>query len=365
MFMKKILIIITTAFVPTGGLTSVMMNYYRYIDKSDLLIDFASSNNAPVLLTNELMKHGGKYIQLPKRKKIFNYFITLRHLCKQYDVVHVNGNSATSAIELFAAKIAGVRIRIAHNHNTKTDYPFINLLLMPFFQHSYNIGLACSQDAGKWLFGNNKFEVLNNAIDIQKYAYNKKSRIKIRNEFSIPQDAVVLGHVGKYNLQKNHVKLLYVFREYLKKHRDSFLLCVGYGPLKDKIEDKIRELNLNGRVILTGERLDVPELLCAMDFFVFPSLFEGLGMAVIEAQASGLPCLLSDKVPNDVFLSKKIKALPLECNAKEWVSVIDELLISSCNREEYSVCCSKSITEGGYNIKIKAECLRQLYLTKI
>ncbi len=356
----KVLIIITTAFVPTGGLTTVMMNYYRDIDKSNIIIDFASSNVAPAVLTDELAKNGGKYVQLPIRKKIFKYYNTLKQLCKQYDVIHVNGNSATSAIELLAAQMAGVRIRIAHNHNTNTAHPIIHRLLLPIFRHTYNIGLACSGDAGNWLFPNGDFKVLNNAINVEKYMFDKTKRNKTRNEFNISQESFVIGHVGKYNEQKNHLKIIEVFYEYAQLHDNAYLLCVGYGPLQNKIQSKTIELNISDRVILTGERIDVPDLLCAMDFFLFPSIFEGLGLAVIEAEASGLPCLLSDKVPHEVFLSKHIESLPLECDAQTWAKKIEEMTIN--NREENSKCNAKSITEGGYNIKEQAKKLLDIYL---
>lgn len=355
----KVLIIITTAFVPTGGLTTVMMNYYRNMDKSNIIIDFASTNVAPTVLTDELKKNGGKYVQLPMRKRIFKYYNTLKQICKQYDVIHVNGNSATSAIELLAAKMAGVSVRIAHNHNTNTEHPIIHRLLLPIFRHTYTIGLACSSDAGNWLFSEGNFEVLNNAIDVRKYMFDKAKRNKIRNEFNIPQETFVIGHVGKYNEQKNHHKIIEVFYEYAQLHNNAILLCVGYGPLKNIIESKIKELGITEKVILTGERIDVPELLCAMDFFIFPSLWEGLGLAVIEAQASGLPCLLSDQVPQDVYLSNHITSLPIKSENKVWVQKIESMTVY--NREENSKQNAISITKGGYNISEQANKLLEIY----
>ena len=358
--MKKVLVVITTAFVPTGGLATVMMNYYCQMDKANLQIDFASTNEAPDVLVNELAQNGSRYFCLGIRKHILQYFIRLYLCCKGYDVIHVNGNSATATIELLAARLAGVKMRIAHNHTTKTEHPILHRVLLPIFRRSYTIGLACSEDAGNWLFGEGKFHVLKNAIDVEKYRYVSASRVRLRDEFQIPQNAFVIGHVGKYNTPKNHFKLLEVFAEYYKHHEGAFLLCVGYGPLKEQIEKRIVELGIKKNVILTGERTDIPELLSIMDIFVFTSKWEGLGLAVIEAQASGLPCLLSDRVPKDVYLSDRVKSLPLEVSSIKWAEKIDEMIIK--DRERQCEQNSKSITKGGYNIKVEVEELLRIYI---
>ena len=147
--MKRVLVIITTAFVRTGGLTSVMMNYWRAMDKTGLSFDFASTNAIDDLLNAEISKEGCNYYQLPPRKQVLNYFNTLRKICKGYDVVHVHANSATSVLELLAAKKAGVPQRIHHNHNSNTKYPFLNKVLRPLFVYSYTDAIACSEAAGE------------------------------------------------------------------------------------------------------------------------------------------------------------------------------------------------------------------------
>ena len=360
--MRKILIVITTGFVPTGGLASVMMNYYRNIDKRGLAIDFASTNNAPKMLTDELEANESHYIKLPPRKNVLGYIYALKKICANYDVIHVNGNSATAAIELIAAKMAGVKVIIAHNHNTKTEHPLIHAMLLPIFRRCYTIGLACSEQAGNWLFGDGKFKVLRNAVDIEKYHYNNTSRKKQRKSLGIPQDTFVIGHVGKYNAQKNHLKLLEVFYEYQKFHENSYLVAVGYGSLQYKIEDYAKELGIAEKVILTGERTDIPDLLSLMDFFVFPSQWEGLGLAVIEAQASGLPCLLSEIIPQEVYLSDHVASLSLSQTADIWARKINEMIVS--NRERQCERNAESITKGGYNIKVEAKELLKLYMIK-
>lgn len=230
--MKKLLVVINTAFVSTGGLASVMLNYYREIDKEGIRIDFASTNEIADALLLELTRNGSKYYCLGARNNVLAYFINLFRTCKGYDIVHVNGNSATATIELLASKIAGVPVRIAHNHNTKTSHPIIHHLLLPIFRSLYTMGLACSEEAGNWLFGKGKFTVLRNAIDVDKYRFSENSRTIVRKELGIPENAFVIGHVGKYNTQKNHFKLLEVFCEYQKRHENVYLLLLAMGRLE-------------------------------------------------------------------------------------------------------------------------------------
>lgn len=358
--MRRVLILITTAYIPTGGLASVMMNYYRNIDKSGLLIDFASTNEVPEVLVNELSQNGSQYYCLGARKNVLTYFRRLYKVCIGYDVIHVNGNSATTVIELLAAKMAGIRKRIHHNHTAKTEHRVLHNLMLPFFRHLYTVGLACSENAGNWLFGEGKFSVLRNAIETEKYRFSSSLREKYRGEYDIPSNAFVIGHVGKYNPIKNHFKLIEIFKEYYKIHKDAMLLCVGYGPLQKDLEEYIDELGLVGKVILTGERTDTPGFLSAMDVFVFPSKYEGLGMAVIEAQASGLPCLVSDRVPKDVFMSDHIYSAALEETSNKWVVMIDNMKVEDRNTQSHKNIVS--ITEAGYNIKTEAGRLRELYL---
>ena len=282
---RKILIVITTAFVPTGGLATVMMNYYRKIDKGGLQIDFASTNEAPAVLTDELAKQKSHYYCLGKRSHILLYFTRLYKLCKEYDVIHINGNSATTTIELISAYLAGVKTRINHNHTAKTEHKIIHNIMQPIFKRLYTQGLACSENAGTWLFGKEKFLVLKNAIDTEKYRYSQYLREKYRKELNISEKTMVVGHVGKIYGPKNHKKLVSIFYEYQKTHEFSKLLIVGDGVLRTEIEKQVNELDISDKVIITGIRTDTPGFLSAMDVFIFPSVYEGLGLAVIEAQA--------------------------------------------------------------------------------
>lgn len=359
--MKKVLITISTEFYPTGGLTTVMMNYYRAINKEELQIDFASTNlSPPRSLISELEQHGSSYYCIGKRSHIVTYFYVLYKLCKKYDIVHVNGNSATTAVELLAAKLAGVKERLDHNHNAKTGHRFINALLKPLFKRLYTVGLACSEPAGDWLFGEGNFVILNNAIDVDRFRFSKSFREHYRKEWNIAEDTFVIGHVGKMNFQKNHDKLIDIFFEYQRVHSNSCLLCIGYGPLQNELEKKIEELGLQNKIILAGLRTDIPAFLCAMDMFIFPSRWEGLALAVIEAQASGLPCLVSDRLAKATFVTSQIKAASLDMSSVDWAVMIDKMIVF--DREKQSRENVVSITHAGYNIVIEADKLRKIYM---
>lgn len=199
--MKKILVIITTAFYTYGGLASVMLNYYRIMDKSGLQIDFASSNELEEDLVLELRNNHSNYYKIGSRQKeTLRYMVNLMKLLRngRYDVVHVNGNSATMAMDLCMARLFGIPFRIAHVHSTATMHPVFNTLLRPVLQVSSNKQIAVSKDSGDWLFRRGSYIVLNNAIPIRKYVYNAEVRKEYREKFGL-QDMFVVGNVGKLN----------------------------------------------------------------------------------------------------------------------------------------------------------------------
>lgn len=356
---KRIIIVISTAFVPTGGLAGVVMNYYRRIDKTGLQIDIASTNEAPAVLTEELIKYGGHYYCLGKRANVLAYFLNLYKLCKGYDILHVNGNSATTVIEHLAAKLAGVKRRINHNHNSICNHKIMSNMAYPLFNKLVTDRVACSDLAGNWLYGEGNFVILKNAIDIVKYQYNHDVRKKTRKIFSIEDGCIVLGHVGKINKQKNHLYLIRIFAEYKKLNQNSKLLLVGDGDMRLMAEDLVDKLCLSDSVIFAGLRTDIPELLQIMDFFVFPSLWEGLPLSVLEALSSGLPCIISDHITRSIMIGPNIHSLQIESEPKVWANFIANYNLTS--REKTCIVAAESITEAGYNIRNETENLEEMY----
>lgn len=358
--MKRILVVVTTAFVKTGGLTSVMMNYWRSMDKTGLSFDFASSNAIDDLLLKEISKEGCHYFQLPLRKHVVIYYRALRVLCKGYDIVHVHANSATSVIELLAAKKAGVPKRIHHNHTSKTQHPYINKILFPLFKRSYTDAVACSDAAGEWLFGKNNFIVLPNAIDIDKFMYNSQSRKLIRDEFGISESEFVVGHIGKFMDAKNHEFLIRVFSIYHTKNPKSRLMLVGDGEWRPRIERWVSESGCSDAIILAGLRSDIPSIVQAFDVFVFPSIYEGLPLTVLEAQASGLPCIISSNVTRVVNIGRDNVVMDLSEGFESWSAAIDGIDYS-ITREDRCLHNHDLLIEAHFSIKSVTNELLGLY----
>lgn len=361
--MTKILIVITTGFVPWGGLSTVVMNYYRGMDKTGFHIDFASCNIAPELLVDEVNKNNSQYIQLPSRKKkIFCYMKALYQLLRRgkYDVIHIHGNSATMTFELLPALMAGVRKRIVHVHSCGNQHNTLHKLLYPFFNKMITDRIAVSDASGRYLYKKNKFIVLNNAIDINHYRFREELRKECRKQYGIAEDAYVIGNVGKLNHGKNHVFLINLFAETIKINSKAILLIVGGGQLIDKLKEQTQTLNIEDKCIFVGMQSDTASFLSAMDVFVFPSLNEGLGMAVIEAQASGLQCIVSDTVPSETKVSENIDYMSLQLPAKLWAE--KAAASDTKNRRIKSEAACKSITNCGYGIEKEAYRLRKIYL---
>lgn len=333
--MRNILVIITTSFVTYGGLTTVMMNYYRAMDKSGVHIDFASTNEPSQELLDELHSNGSEYYCLGERNKnLFKYRQNLKKVLEKnkYDVIHVNGNSATMALELSVAKQFGVPVRIAHGHNSKTSHLIVHEFLKPLFNKMYTHAISVSKTAGDWLYGGNKYIILNNAIDLEKYRFNKEIRDKVRRNLKIDNKFVV-GNVGKLNEQKNHTFLLKVFAELKKMRADVCLLLVGGGHLETDLRNECRALNIENDVIFTGMVNNASDYFQAMDVFVFPSLWEGFPLSVVEAQTSGLPCVLSKKVTKNVKYLENVFFEDISEGKELWAKKIEALLRLDLSRE--------------------------------
>ena len=223
---------------------------------------------------------------------------------------------------------------------------------------------ACSKDAAIWLYGEKyweegKVKVLPNAIDVTKFSYNINVRDEYRKQFEL-EDAFVVGHVGRFQEQKNHIFLLEIFAKIAEKQKNAKFVLVGDGPLREEMEQKANRLGINEKIIFTGVREDEAKLMQMMDVFVFPSLFEGLGIVLIEAQATGLPCLTSkDVVPEEVKVTEQLQFISLNESADRWA----ELAIKS-NDFYKRVSKTEEIRKAGYDIIEAAKKLEKFYLTR-
>lgn len=351
-----------------GGVEAVVMNYYRHIDHSKIQFDFFCDEDSTNIPYEEIEKYGGRVILIPPYQKIFKYQKELINLLKdgKYKIVHSNIN-ALSIFPLRAAKKAGVKIRIAHSHSTSNPKEWkkniIKNILRPFSKVYASHFFACTEHAAKWLFNNdiihnNNYYHINNAIELEKFAINNEYRVEIRNELNIPFDYKVFGHIGRFVPQKNHSELIDIFNEIYKIENDSVLLLVGEGPLYNEINDKVKELGLEEHVKFVGQRADINKLYQAFDYFLFPSLYEGLGMVLIEAQCSGLKCFCSNNIPNEARVTNNIEFLKLN-NVGLWTKKIAENL--EYERENYI----QEIKECGFDINNESKKLEEIYMELI
>ena len=269
-----------------GGVESVVMNYYRNIDKSKVLFYFICDEDSTDIPYDEIEKLGGKVIVVPPYQKLFKYQKELYKIFKEnnYKIVHSHIN-ALSVFPLRVAKKAGVPIRIAHSHSTSNKKEWkkniVKNILRPFSKLYANKFFACTKHAGEWLFGKKIIErkelnVINNAIDLKKFEFNEKTREDLRKELGIKEDTLIIGHVGRFMKQKNHEFLIEVFKELIKKNDNSILMLIGQGPLLNDMKQKVRDLKIEDKVKFMGQVTDVEKYYNIMDVFLFPSIYEGL-----------------------------------------------------------------------------------------
>ena len=362
----RILHIVT--YMGRGGLETMIMNYYRNIDRTKIQFDFICDEDSTNIPYDEIEKLGGRVIIVPPYQHIFAYLKKLKQIFKEnkYKIVHSHIN-ALSVFPLYAAKCAGVPVRIAHSHSTSNKKEWKKTLmknmLRPFSKVFATDYMCCSELAGRWLFGNKTYDegkvyLLNNAIDVEKFAYNEEVRKAKRKELEIPDDTFVIGHIGRFVAQKNHTFLIDIFNEVHKEKENSVLLLVGQGPLENEIKEKVNRLGLSDSVKFLGQRDDVSELYQAFDVFVLPSLYEGLGMVLVEAQISGLPCVCSTEIPSEVKGIPEFKFVNLDNDSKIWADYILDLK-DNTNRASYK----NKFANKGYDITKETIKLEKIYLT--
>lgn len=350
-----------------GGVEAVVMNYYRHIDRSKIQFDFLCDEDSTNIPYEEIEQLGGRVILIPPYQKVFKYQKELIRIFKEinYKIVHSHINTL-SAFPLRAAKKAGVKVRMAHSHSTTNKKEWkknlLKQVLRPVSKVYATNYMCCSELAGRWLFGDKAYDsgkvyLLNNAIDLDKFKYNEKLRKEKRKELGISDDTIVIGHIGRFVAQKNHTFLIDIFNGVHKKNNNSILLLAGQGPLKEEIKNKVKELKLNDSVRFLGQRNDVNELYQAFDVFCLPSLYEGLPVVGVEAQASGLLCILSNAMTKETKVLDITKFMSLNNPPEEWAdSILDDV------KKYKRIDTSKEMTSKNFNIKEEAKKLEKYYL---
>ena len=348
-----------------GGSQTMVMNLYRNIDRNKMQFDFIIDHTVDMDFEEEIKRLGGKIYIMPTFKgynivevvKAWNHFFATH---SEYKVLHSHVRSYAS-VYLPIAKKYGLKT-VIHSHSTSNGSGFTALVkqVMQYpLRYQADCYLGCSERAGKWLFGEKvvagkKFHVLQNAIDITEYQYNEIARDRIRTELGLDQE-ILFGHVGRFHESKNPIFLLEVFHQLHYKMPNSKLVMVGDGDLRKQIEEKIFQLGIENDVYLLGTRSDVKEILQAMDCFLFPSCWEGVPVTVVEAQAAGLPCFVSDTVTKNVGVSELVHYLPIDQGTEPWVKTIigDKL-------ERKNV--AQEIKQAGFDITGTSKWLMNLYM---
>lgn len=317
----------------SGGIESVLMNYYHAIDSSKIQFDFFLDKTSKFPQQAELIKNGTRFFLLPPYSKIWKYQKSLyTYLCEnKYKIIHSH-LSTMSIFPLFAAQRANIPIRICHNHTTASwaepKKTFFKYILRPFYRFFATDYFACGEKAAKWMYGEknfkkNKIFIMPNAIDKKKFEYNKDFRKKIREEFKISDTDLIIGHIGRFCTQKNHIFLLDIFNTLHKKNKNSKLLLVGEGNLKNNIKEKVAQLQLEQNVIFAGTRKDTYHLYNAIDVFCLPSKYEGLPVVVVETLMNGLPTICSNKITSEINKFDNVTMLPIKKkNLPQWVTTI-------------------------------------------
>lgn len=357
---KKIKVAMVTNHFGITGISQVILNYCKALnrDRFDLTViagePFAPENR------EECEQNGIKFVVLPSRhqKSFRHYFGLWKALKNNFDIVHVHGGSSIMAVELTIARLAGVKIRIAHSHNSACPNMKIHKILNPYFKKTYTKALACGELAGNWLFGENNFEVLPNVFHTGNFKFDPSKRERVRKELNL-ENRFVLGHIGRFNKQKNQPYLLKIFEKLAQKRGDAVLLLAGTGPDFEKTKALVDTHPYKERIILYGTTKDASAVYSAMDYFALPSLHEGLPVVLLEAQISGLPCVVSDKVTKEVDFGGICWA-SVEDSPNVWAEIIlDSYISRETDRQGYYEKHNKQIAE--YDIENTVNQLERIY----
>lgn len=319
----------------SGGAEAMIMNLYRHIDRNQVQFDFVVHTEEKCFYDKEITKLGGR-IYRTERFNIINWLSYRKFwndfFCEheEYKIVHGHINSS-AAIYLSIAKEHG-RIAIVHSHSIKNTEKSLRAYAFRIFiypiRYIADYFLACSEKAGETRFGKHvieseNYKVFKNGIDVKLFCFQMEIRKVIREEYGIPEEKLIIGHVGRFTFAKNHKFLLEVFKKVNEIYSDAELWLIGTGELEEKIRTQVQNMGMGKKVRFIGETSRVSEYLQAMDIFVFPSFYEGLGIAVVEAQAAGLPCIISDVIPNEADMGcRLVKRLSLEDSAEDWADAI-------------------------------------------
>lgn len=352
--MKRLLCLLSG--MNAGGAETFLMKIYRNIDRTQFQFDFCINVSEKCFYEDEIFSMGGKIYRIPcKSEGLKKFTKQLGAIIKdnRYEYVIRITSNAMGFFDLKIAKKAGARVCCARSSNSSDGASLkskiVHRIGRMMYQRYVDISIAPSDLAAKYTFGEKAYSsgsvsILHNAVDLGIFHFDEKCRNDVRIEFGMPSDAVIIGHIGRFMEQKNHMFLTDVFKCIHDVVPNARLLLVGTGSLKDDLEKKVQSMGIGEYVIFAGVRFDIPRLLSAMDVFVMPSLFEGMPNAVIEAQATGLPCVIADTITREANITGLVRYLPLD-NPQMWAErVLDSI-------SEQRVDTKQTFVERGYDIE--------------
>ena len=356
-----------------AGQETFLMNLFRTIDREKVSFDFLCTLPECGDYDEEIRSLGGKicHIELSRQqskfKHIDNFFRLYKylHVLKdQYSFFHIHTHHALDAFrDVLAAKLAGIPNVIVHSHSMSAEYHRnAHMFFRGFLNHLGIYGLACSEEAGRWLFGEKgKFEIIRNGVNIEQYRFNAQKRDKIRIDNGWEND-LVIGHVGRFAYPKNHAFIIEIYRKFLEICPESRLVFVGNGELMDEIKAMVDKYQLLDHVVFLGVRSDVDYFLQAFDVFLFPSRFEGLGISLIEAQCSGVSCVISDVIPKEVDVTECVYRLNLNENPDIWAEQVQKAAFDCKNRCRERI--FEEVSAAGYSMVETAKRMLEIYYQK-
>lgn len=354
-----------------GGMETYLMAQYRAVNRKKVQYDFINiTGEKEIAFANEIRKNGGIIYSVPSRHSnpFIHYYKVVKlllYIRNNYKFIIYNTCSLNYIFPLFIAKLLGIPNRIIHSHNSGNEIKInfvrraiieINKILMNFSVTEY---WACSQVAGKFMFGNKKFRIIHNAIDTDEFVFNEAVRQQKRQELGL-NDALVIGNVARFSYQKNHEFLLHIFAEILKRETNAKLLLVGDAKGNEEwlkyIKDLANKLKISDKVLFLGLRSDIAELYQAMDCLVMPSRFEGLSVTAIEAQATGLPILCSTAMSRETKITNNMYQLSLDNNFAIWAKKSLDIV----KRKRRNM--KNEIINSGYDINTEINKIQQLFI---
>lgn len=346
-----------------AGQESFIMNVYRNINRNRFQFSFLCTNQEQGDFDSEIKDLGGKIFYLPKNrysngaKRYVQDIMIISKWLKdnknEYDIVHLHTYHAVDVfVHVMACRMAKCKHLVVHSHNTSGEHQRLHMLFRSVNNMFSFTRFACSFDAGIWLYGKEmmrkgKVQVVYNGINPEDYRYSQQEGDKYREMFGL-KGKTVIGHIGRFSTQKNHFRIISIFTQYLNKNPDAVLVLVGKGELQEEIMTSAEKNGISNNVMFLGTREDIPQLMALMDIMLFPSLYEGLSVVLVEAQASGLKCVISDNIlpPEENIIPQLFTNVSLKKSNDVWIDLIGSALDIEIDRNE---CCDKMI-ESGFNI---------------